>query len=167
VVLLSRAIGSEDSTADFQRFTPFATDAGYQGESAWSPEGKTLAFLKQEAPPLEDATLWMVSLPDGEPRRYSPVGFRQSSLVGACGFRLMESRCWPGSGPQAHLADVFPRRQWLAFQRAGRLWISSISGGTPVRASLEETYQDAPTWSPDGEWIAYGPQACLGSTLRT
>ena len=44
VLLLSGGIGSEQSTADFQRFTPFATDAGYQGESAWSPDGKTLAY---------------------------------------------------------------------------------------------------------------------------
>jgi Tol biopolymer transport system component len=54
----------------------------------------------------------------------------------------------------------------LAFQRADaqsdmegpggpRIWITSTAGGTPVRLGGSETYQDAPTWSPDGEWIAY------------
>ena len=410
VLLLSGGIRSERSTADFQRFTPFATDAGYQGESAWSPDGKTLAyeaeidgvvqiftralgsptrtqvtnspfdcyspfwspdgrhiyyhslardrdglwqispaggaaeiviegasrahispdgktmaFLKQEAPPSEDATLWMVSLPDGEPRRYSRARFRQKFSGGRLRFSpdgtkvlawlgpegpvqpgfweipipdgeprevfaglAGEGRAPPlfswlpdsrhlivtrsdGPTPGTHLwvadtrtnlatpltetasneaapsmspdgqtiafdsqatdfdlvevpLDGSPLRPFLsstrnefdpaaspvntqfafvtdrgghlqiwlqneegylqrplvtegdfggassmsmgslvfspdgtrlAFQRAGRLWISSISGGTPVRASLEETYQDAPTWSPDGEWIAY------------
>ena len=48
----------------------------------------------------------------------------------------------------------------LAFQRFGsegyRLWIVGRGGGTPVRAIPgDENYQDAPTWSPDGEWIAF------------
>jgi eukaryotic-like serine/threonine-protein kinase len=41
--LLGRAFGSNDS-ASFDRFTPFATDAGYQGLPAWSPDGKTIAY---------------------------------------------------------------------------------------------------------------------------
>ncbi len=59
-----------------------------------------------------------------------------------------------------------PDGRRLAFQRASasggrqfggrRLWITSISGGAPVPAGADdESYQDAPTWSPDGQWIAY------------
>ena len=59
-----------------------------------------------------------------------------------------------------------PDGKRLAFQRADpptrldnpggfRLWISSIAGGTPVPVGGDATYQDAPTWSPDGEWIAF------------
>jgi len=54
----------------------------------------------------------------------------------------------------------------LAFQRAAmtseggrpsgsRLWITSVAGGKPVPIGGSEAYQDAPTWSPNGEWVAY------------
>ena len=54
----------------------------------------------------------------------------------------------------------------LAFQRAdaaserdhtggSRLWVTSVAGGKPVVLSGDATFQDAPTWSPDGAWVAY------------
>ena len=52
----------------------------------------------------------------------------------------------------------------LAFQRAAtaagqpegsHLWITVLAGGKPVPIGGDETFQDAPTWSPKGDWIAY------------
>jgi hypothetical protein len=39
--------GSVETSLDQYRFTPFATDAGYQGFPAWSPDGKTLAYVAE------------------------------------------------------------------------------------------------------------------------
>jgi Tol biopolymer transport system component len=59
-----------------------------------------------------------------------------------------------------------PDGKKLAFQRADtaeadprafgfRIWIAPVSGGKPVPVPEESTYQDAPTWSPDGGSIAF------------
>jgi Tol biopolymer transport system component/tRNA A-37 threonylcarbamoyl transferase component Bud32 len=54
-----------------------------------------------------------------------------------------------------------PDGQRLAYQRRNDqgyfIWVSTIDGGTPVQpiSSERAAYQDAPTWSPNGEWIAF------------
>jgi serine/threonine protein kinase len=57
-----------------------------------------------------------------------------------------------------------PDGRRLAYQRNGhqpvwplRIWISQTAGGPPVPLlpPTIDGYQSAPTWSPDGEWIAY------------
>jgi serine/threonine protein kinase/Tol biopolymer transport system component len=77
-----------------------------------------------------------------------------------------------------------PDGQRLAYQRMApatgwRIWISTLAGGSPVRltTSAPDVYQDAPTWSPDGEWLAFvaaegdapadGPDAGRWSLVKT
>jgi Tol biopolymer transport system component len=57
-----------------------------------------------------------------------------------------------------------PDGQRIAYQRNAqkpiwplRIWISLTSGGAPVPLlpPAHEGYQSAPTWSPDGQWIAF------------
>ena len=46
-VLVGLASSGAGTALDRYRFTPFATDAGYQGLPAWSPDGKTLAYVAE------------------------------------------------------------------------------------------------------------------------
>ena len=54
---------------------------------------------------------------------------------------------------------VSPDGGRVAYQRRGpsgfKVWISAVAGGPAVQLVLDDSYQDAPTWSPDGNWIAY------------
>jgi Tol biopolymer transport system component len=45
----------------------------------------------------------------------------------------------------------------LAFQAVGRIWVMDLPGGTPrrVTAASFAPQEFAPTWSPDGAWIAF------------
>ena len=36
-----------------------------------------------------------------------------------------------------------------------RIWVKAVAGGKPFPIGGAEPYQDAPTWSPDNDWIAY------------
>ena len=56
-----------------------------------------------------------------------------------------------------------PTAAMLAYQHRGssgaNIWLSPAAGGAPVRLidgrqTREWSYQDAPTWSPDGDWIS-------------
>ena len=44
----------------------------------------------------------------------------------------------------------------IAFQSVGRVWIAPADGGTPSRlTSGDGPHEFSPSWSPDGNWIAY------------
>jgi TolB protein len=52
-----------------------------------------------------------------------------------------------------------PDGQRLAYQRRGstgfRIWISGVAAGPAVQPVTDDSYQDAPTWSPDGSWLGF------------
>jgi eukaryotic-like serine/threonine-protein kinase len=43
-ILIAAALAPQEMTTGFDRFTPFATDPGYQGGPTWSPDGKQIAY---------------------------------------------------------------------------------------------------------------------------
>ena len=63
------------------------------------------------------------------------------------------------------LFDSYPT-SWRPAKYAGRPWriyVVSREGGTPREASSGDENQGAPTWSPDGKWLAYANVSCQAS----
>ena len=59
---------------------------------------------------------------------------------------------------QPRLIRLSPDTQRLAvesYTAEHLIWIYPTAGGTPVRLDAETTDQHGPSWSPDGNWIAY------------
>ena len=143
--------------------------------------GRTLAFSASAV----DYDVVAVPLDGGalEPLE-STSAFELSPAVASSGEvafvtdRRGSPEIWMGERPvvtQQHFGDdttVFiadiafsPNGQRLAFRRVGdsgdAIWIATTAGDPPVRLARDtgESFQHAPTWSPDGNWIAYVSRA--------
>ena len=125
------------------RRTMLAT-ARNEFDPAWSPVGDQFAFVTDRSGSIE---IWTRSR-DGQWER---------PIVSAADF---------GSSPTETLASLAfsPDGRTLAYQRGAggtwEVWLSPVTGGAPVRlgppaGAGARPWRDAPTWSPDGEWIAY------------
>jgi eukaryotic-like serine/threonine-protein kinase len=132
---------------DGSSLRPFLSSTRNEYDPAVSPANTQYAFVTDRTGSQQ---IWL----------QNTEGYLQQVLVNDAAFG--------GRGSLAFGSLAFsPDGRRLAFQRAGaqsaetsvrgsRLWITSTSGGSPVPIGPDSiTYQDAPTWSPDGEWIAY------------
>ncbi len=131
---------------DGSQLQPFLSSTRNEYDPAVSPASTQYAFVTDRT---GNQQIWL----------QNTEGYLQQVLVDDAAFGGVASTA---IGSLAFSPDG--RR--LAFQRAGptaeggvrgsRLWIMSTSGGAPVLVGPDSTtFQDAPTWSPDSEWLAY------------
>ncbi len=149
------AYASEEVDFDLTVITPdgrsrrtMLATARNEFDPAWSPAGDQFAFVTDRSGSIE---IWTRSR-DGQWER--PV-------VTAADFGGSRMEALGSLGSLAFSPDG----RTLAYQRGAEgtwdLWLSPVTGGTPVRLTSTATgtsnrpWRDAPTWSPDGEWIAY------------
>jgi Tol biopolymer transport system component len=144
------AFATDEVDFDLVRIAPdgrtregFVSTARNEFSPAWSPKGDQFAFITDRSGALE---IWARSR-DGQWER--PV-------VGTDDF--------PDAATESMGSLAYsPDGRTLAFQRSasGRfeIWLAPVAGGAPVRLIDSEPgdnpYQDSPSWSPDGAWIAF------------
>ena len=107
--------------------------------------------------------------------RRGPLELLLRSADGRFDIPLVTSQKFPGDYTWTLGSLAFsPDGNRIAFQRLGeqsgyRIWITDTAGaGPPVQLApipIGTMYQDGPTWSPDGHWIAY-VQGVPGGTWR-
>jgi Tol biopolymer transport system component len=124
----------------------FLSSTRNEYDPAASPSGTQFAYVTDRTGNLQ---IWL----------QNEEGYLQQPIV--------TEREFDGARSLAVGALAFsPDGKRLAFQRAdaasvadrqggSRVWIIATTGGPPVPLGGSEDFQDAPTWSPDGESIAY------------
>jgi dipeptidyl aminopeptidase/acylaminoacyl peptidase len=118
---------------------PFTIDKLYMtravGDSAWSPDGKQIAFITNIS---GRNNLWVVSAESGWPVQLTVSNQRQVSPV------------WSPKGRWiAYASDYDGNEQWDIFL------VAPSNGQVVNLTNTKEISEESPVWSPDGEKLAY------------
>ena len=131
MIIVNKDASRPLTAEDLCRFTPL-------GEPQISPDGETIAFIRQYRDLQDNATrteIWMVSVGDETPRRLTSGG------------RTDHMPRWSPDGSRlAFISDRTGRNQ---------LYLIDLSGGEAERVATEKEPLSALIWSPDGERIAF------------
>jgi Tol biopolymer transport system component len=111
----------------------------------WSPKGRELAYVTDRSGVDE---IWVRNVETG---RETPVVTPRSFPNQAVEF--MTSPEFSPDGER--IALVRHNRENAQRRDATEIWIAPVNGGAPVQLTSMPGAQWAPTWSPDGNWIAF------------
>ena len=147
---------------------------GFAAIPTWSPDGRTLAFVRAEPHQPEVWNLWTVELASGDTRRLT--SYREGQLWGASWFpdgasvaychdaRLVVMDLTTGAervfrspvkGAPVGSPAVSPDGTRAVFQVQNKgTWLLDLKKGT-MRKVMADPSAEAYTWSPDGRRIAY------------
>ena len=164
------ALGDRHERRSHIWMVPFAGGAarqltfGERGESqpSWSPDGQTIAFVAARGTGLgEDAPkaqLWLLPADGGEARQlttlrdgvvaysWSSDGKRLAVVTPDSLSREQEAKARRRDDPKVYEGDFRLNHLWVVDAETGK--------GTKVTAG-DFTVRGAPSWSPDGAWLAF------------
>jgi serine/threonine protein kinase/dipeptidyl aminopeptidase/acylaminoacyl peptidase len=162
--------------------TRLTSGAGSENTPAVSPDGRRIAYAMQDAnfdlieTPIDGspATPLLATTRNEMEPAWSPTNAEftfvtdrsgrpeiwRRSQDGSWELPLVTEDAFPEGGTLTLRLPVFsPDGQRIAFERVvatgSKIWIATLAGGAPVQMTAAKGANTAPTWSPDGEWIAF------------
>jgi TolB protein len=147
---------------------------GYAAVPSWSPDGRSLVFVRAEAARPRTWNLWQLTLASGELRRLTSHSYGQPwggswfpdgqriayshedrIIVRDLSRGTRRAYSSPRPGRLLRTPAVSPDGRWILFQmfRDG-VWLLDVASGS-MRKVLDDPSAEEYSWSPDGRRVAY------------
>ncbi|HVI72155.1 MAG TPA: hypothetical protein VM656_11790, partial [Pyrinomonadaceae bacterium] len=137
-----------------RQLTQLSNPDGYDGNAAWSSDGRVIAFVRFVIP----------GSPGGRPRSAimlldTASGKTQELSVEGVKSPFLSDPVWLPDGKEIAFVTRTPNSE-----RGGRIWIVSASGGQARAVTPESVQAQAPAFSPDSRFMAYFAPDSAGKT---
>ncbi len=111
-------------------------------QPAWTPDGKSIAFVSNLNVPLGSGDLWIMPAESDGVERARKILSEQT---------LYRTR--PDVSPDGN--RIVYASTGTAAEEHDQLYVIPIGGGAPYKLTFDPHDHFDPRWSPDGEWIAF------------
>jgi Tol biopolymer transport system component len=101
-----------------------------------------------------EGKIWSVSVPDGK-RTLIPFTANVEQPMGPAVHSEIRVDDGPVQARRISDPKISPDGETVVFSALGRLWVMSLTEGTPHRLTNSDTGEFQPSWSPDGRFIVY------------
>jgi Tol biopolymer transport system component len=127
------------------QLTQLPNPDGYEGNAAWSPDGKTIVYARL-VPPDSAVPRWHSRLARLD---LGTREVRELPVAGVVGPNLRDPAFGPGGKRMTVVTGFAPAPQ------GGRIWMVERDSGRATPVTLESTTALAPAFSPDGRRLAF------------
>jgi Tol biopolymer transport system component len=147
---------------------------GFAAAPNWSPDGKTLSYVRAEVDNPNVWNIWAHDLESGESRRLTSnssgrllggswfpdghrIAYSNGNSIIVLDVATSRPTVYPSpqAGRRTGSPSVSPDGRWIIFQVSGDgAWLLDLSDGTSHKVLSDPALGDF-TWSPDGSRVAY------------